>query len=242
MTSRAVLRVAAVAGALAAALVAGGPASARPAAEIPADVRAAFSDDAVRRMLPGDEPGTDLDGAQAGDPHEVFALTDGFVDGERAAEPARTTSRWIAGIGREGQVLGVLYVEKPPGVPAELVGFSTDADLGAALATLSPTEILIEDAPHGAFYALDGTTVRPVTHWARDVLPQPAPLARFQDAVAEQHAAAARQTDGMVEDEGGQLIGVVVGVPAIFAVWFGAVVLLERRRDQSSTRQEPTTE
>ena len=59
---------------------------------------------------------------------------------------------------------------------------------------MAPAEILIADDPRGAYYALDGETVRPLNDWVRYVLPEPADLSVLQKAVAEEHALAVEAT------------------------------------------------
>ncbi len=194
MSPRAVLSVAAVGGALVA-VVAPGPAQAAPTPEIPPDVSALFAGDAVRQADAGAAGiRADFSGARADDVHEVFMFTIDFVEGAETTRPVVSAGRWIAGIERGGLVLGTLEVWKPEGGQAELAGFSDDVATGSVLGTLTPGEIFIADDPRGAYYALDGETVRPLNDWARDVLPEPAHLSTLQKAVAEQHARAVEAT------------------------------------------------
>jgi hypothetical protein len=189
-----VLRVAAVGGALVA-VVAAGPAQAAPPPEIPPDVSAFFAGDAVRQAHAGAAGlPADFSGARADDVHEVFLFTIDFVEGTETSRPVTSAGRWMASIERADQVLGRLEVWKPDGGLAELAGFSADVATGSLLGTLTPAEILIADDPRGAYYALDGETVRPLNDWARDVLPEPADLSVLQSAVAERHALAVEAT------------------------------------------------
>jgi hypothetical protein len=188
MSSRAALRSAAVAGALVA-VIAAGPAQAAPPPVIPPDVSALFAGDAVRQADAGAAGiPADFSGARAGDVHEVFMFTIDFVEGAETNRPVISAGRWMASIERGGQVLGTLEVWKPDGGPAELAGFSDDVATGSVLGTLTPAD------PRGAYYALDGETVRPLNDWARDVLPEPADLSVLQNAVAERHALAVEAT------------------------------------------------
>jgi hypothetical protein len=120
----------------------------------------------------------------------VFQFSPAFVRGERTNQPVITTRSWLASIKRGDQVLGTLLVWRPEGAATEPAGFSRDVVLGSVLGTLSATELLIDDAPNGAYYALDGTTVRPLNDWAEQNLPDPADLSVLQEVVAEQHAVA----------------------------------------------------
>jgi hypothetical protein len=194
MSSRAVLRVAAICGALVAA-AAVGPAQAVPPPGIPPDVKALVAGDAVRQADAGAAGiRADFSGARADDVHEVFMFTIDFVEGAETTQPVTSAGRWMGSIERADQVLGTLEVWKPEGGPAEVAGFSNDVATGSGLGTLTPTEILIADDPRGAYYALDGETVRPLNDWARDALPEPADLSTLQKAVAERHALALEAT------------------------------------------------
>lgn len=194
MAWRSALRVAAVGGALVA-VVAAGPAQAVPPPEIPLDVSALFAGAAVRQAHAGAAGiRADFSGAHADDVHEVFAFTIDFVEGAETSRPVTSAGRWMASIERADRVLGTLEVWKPEGGPAELAGFSADVATGSVLRTLTPAEILIADDPRGAYYALDGETVRPLNDWARYVLPEPADLSVLQKAVAEEHALAVEAT------------------------------------------------
>src|SRR5688572_26676948 len=194
MASRSALRVAAVGSALVAVLAAG-PAQAAPPPEVPLDVSALFAGDAVQQAHAGAAGvRADFSGARADDVHEVFMFTIDFVEGTETTQPVTSAGRWMARIERADQVLGTLEVWKPEGGPAEVAGFSNDVATGSVLGTLTPTEILIADDPRGAYFALDGETVRPLNDWARDLLPEPADLSVLQEAVAEQHALAVEAT------------------------------------------------
>jgi hypothetical protein len=165
-----------------------GPAGAAPP-EIPADVRALVAGDAVRQADAGAAGiQADFSGARADDVHEVFAFSMDFIEGEETSRPLTSAGRWIASIERDGRVLGTLEVWKPEGGLAELAGFSADAATGSVLGNLTAAEILVVDDPAGAYYAVDGDTVRPLNDWARTVLAGPADLSALQEAVAERHA------------------------------------------------------
>jgi hypothetical protein len=171
------------------------PAGAAPPPEIPPDVSALLAGDAVRQADAGAAGiRADFSGARADAVHEVFVFTTDFVEGAETDRPITSAGRWIASIERDGQVLGTLEVWKPDGGPAELAGFSDDVATGSVLGTLTPAEIFVADDPRGAYYALDGGTVRPLNDWAREVLPRPADLATLQVAVVEQHARAVEES------------------------------------------------
>jgi hypothetical protein len=141
-----------------------------------------------------------------------------------------STGSWIAAVLRGDEVLGVIWVWKPDGGPAALQGYSGDAELGATLADVAPTDLLVEDAPTGSWFAMRATTVRPLNDWARDLLDEPTDIAELQAVVAEQAALRAEQA---AEADGGGYAGqvaAVVGPVAIFVVVYGGITLLERRR------------
>jgi hypothetical protein len=171
--------------AVVAAVAAGAPARATPAPSIPADVRAVFAGDALRHAQAGAaEVDADFSGARIADVHEIFMFSPAFLAGAPTSRPVTSTQRWMGAIERGVAVLGTVDVGKPRGGPAELSGFSSDAALGSVLLQVSPTEILIQDAPRGAFYALDGRIVRPLNRRARDTLPGPTALSALQRTVA----------------------------------------------------------
>ena len=242
MSSRAALRVTAALAAALAAVVGAGPAHAVPPPEIPADVAAAFAGDGLRKTQAAAE-GLDADfsGAiRADDIHEVFVFTPEFVVGGPTSEPVISNDTWMASIKRGDDVLGVLWVSKWPGEPAQWTGASPDVALATALGTVSATEILIDDAPSGSYYALAGTTVRPLNDWARDALRAPAELSDFQETVAEQYALRTAQSANAATDERWRMIGGSVGVVAVLAV-FGGIALLARRRRPARDHGAGTT-
>ena len=162
--------------------------------------------------------------------HEIFRFSAEFVAGDPTSEPVTSADSWIGGLWRGDRAVGVLWVGQRDGGPAELQGFSADADLARILAEVAPTDVLIDDAPSGSYYALDGTTVRPLNSWARDALSAPAELSEFQETVAEQYALRVAQSADAATGERWGIIGGSVGVVAILAVVVGGVVLLARRR------------
>jgi hypothetical protein len=181
---------AALACAFVAVVVTGGPALAVPEPTIPADVRAVFGGEALRQTQAA-EDGLEMDfsgAVRVDDIHEVFWFTADVLDGVPTSEPVTSSDQWLASIKHGDEVLGILWVSRPPGDPARWAGTSNDSALGTALTTVSASEILIADEPNGAYYALDGTTVRPLNNWARQVLPEPGNISGLQETIADQYA------------------------------------------------------
>ena len=181
----------AAAAALTAALVAtgAGSAAAVPRPSVPDDVAAAFAGGALEQALAGAENDPALAsfvGAGAEDVHEIFSFSQDVVAGVETAEPVLSTGSWVGALARGGRVVGVLWVRKPDGGPATMQGYADDVALGTALAGVAPTDVLIEDAPAGSWYAWDGRTVRPLNDWARDTLPEPVAMGEAQRVVAAQ--------------------------------------------------------
>jgi hypothetical protein len=85
---------------------------------------------------------------------------------------------------RRDQAVDVVWVGKPDGGPAEVQGFGGDSDLAAALTRVGTSDILIEDALAGAWYAVDGQPVRPLNRWARGAVAEPEDLSAVQKVVA----------------------------------------------------------
>ena len=164
-----------------------------------------------------------------------------FVSGDPTSEPLTSSDSWIGGLWRGDRAVGVLWVVKRDGGPAELQGFSADADLALTLADVPPTDVFIDDAPSGSYYALDGTTVRPLNSWARDALSAPAELSEYQGAVAEQYALRVAQSADAATDERWVIIGGSVGVVAVLAAVFGGIALLARRRRPARDHGAGTT-
>ena len=145
-------------------------------------------------------------------------------------------SLWVAtAVVRGTDVLGVApMVAMPEDGPADWVGTSNDVALGTALGELSATEILISDEPNGAYYALDGSTVRPLNDWARRAFPRVTDVSVLQDVVAEQYAVLREQ---QAEPDGGEFPGqvaAIVGPVVIFVLVYGGITLIERRRGRSA--------
>jgi hypothetical protein len=193
--SRATTTCRAVAAALAAVTLTAGPALADPEPTVPPDV-AAVLDDVLETARAGDAgAGADFSGpVRADHVREVFQFSIAFVQGEPTNEPVITTHSWVASIHRGDEALGTLLIRRPDGGPAEPAGFSGDVVLGSVLGTLSATELVIDDAPHGGYYALDGATVRPLDDGARQALPEPADLSVLKRTLAEQYAAEIEET------------------------------------------------
>jgi hypothetical protein len=187
MSWRAVLRLAAAV--VLAVVATAGRASALPQPSVPPDVAAAFSGDAlewVQRVAPSD--GTYLSGdVRVGEVHEVFWFSTDFVEGTSTDEPVRPSGSWLAGLLRGDEVLGTIAVWKPEGGPAQPNGYSDDVPIGSALGTMDATELLVVDEPNGAYYALQGSTVRPLNDWAREYLPEAGDISRLQDPVAARY-------------------------------------------------------
>ena len=213
--------------ALVAVLVPGGPARATPTPSIPADVRAVFAGDALRHAQAGAaEVDADFSGARVADVHEIFTFSPAFLAGTPTSRPVLSTQRWMGAIERGVAVLGTVDVGKPRGGPAELSGFSSDAALGSVLLQVSAAEILIQDVPRGAFYALDGRIVRPLNRRARDTLAGPTALSAVQRIVATARTAG---SDRAVRDAGPSS-AVPLGVAGLVLAGAGGLALMRRRR------------
>jgi hypothetical protein len=230
MSTRARLTTSAVA-ALTAAVVSAGPARAMPTPQVPPEVAAAFAGDALRTAQASSEGmGADFSGSRAGDIHEVFWFSADFTAGRPTTAPVRSSGTWLAGLERGNDVLGTLLVRRPDGGPAEWAGASAEASLGTTLRTLSPTELLVEDAPNGAYYALAGETARPLNDWARKAVARPTTVSGLQAVVARQYAQLrAQRTEPGTSP---WLVIVLVGVGVASAV-AGGLVFRRRRRSPS---------
>jgi hypothetical protein len=221
---------AALAAAAVAVLLIGGPALALPPPPIPADVQAAFAGEALRQAQAGGE-GVDADfsGAQVEAVHEIFRFSPDFVDGKPTTEPLVPAGQWLGSLTRGDDVLGTLGVWRNGNGPPQPNGYSNDVLIGRALRTLTPTELLVVDEPTGTYYAVDGTTARPLNDWAREALPEPADLAQLQGAVAARYAELRAQP----AEEGPVVPGLtisLVGMALALLVGGGLLLLLQGRR------------
>jgi hypothetical protein len=213
----------------------GGPASAMPVPTAPDDVREVFTGEGLRQAQAGAEGlGADFSGPlRADDAREIFRFSMTFVDGSPMNEPVVSTMQWVAALRRGNEVLGTLGVRKPGGGPAQPNGYSNDVALGAALATVSTGEILIHDEPTGSYYALSGTTVRPLNDWARKSLPAPAELAELRAVVVAQYAVLMSQP---TEDEATPAIPVSLLAMLLALGVAGALFHLGGRRRRAAAR------
>jgi hypothetical protein len=220
---------AAMVGVLLAVVLTPGSALALPTPTIPADVAAVFAGDALRQAEAG-AVGLDADfaGASVDVVHEVFRFSADFVDGRPTTKPVRRSGSWLAGIIRGDDVLGTLLVSKPNGGPAVWAGASADLPLASALRTLTAGEILIADDPNGAYYALDGSTVRPLNSWAREAFPTAGDIIAMQTKVAAQYAAKREQAADV--DGSRWWVVALIGTGVALALGTGTVVLGRRRR------------
>ena len=213
-------------------LTAVGPASAAPTPHVPPDVGEAFASTALRQAQAG-AFGVEADFSgdiRTDHVHEIFMFTLPFVAGRETTEPVVSTDSWIATVLRGDEVLGVIWVWKPDGGDAQLQGYSGDIELGATLAEVAPTDLLVEDAPTGSWFALRATTVRPLNDWARDLLAAPTDITELQTVVAEQAALRAEQAAESGDQEFWGQTAAIIGPVVIFVVVYGGITVLERRR------------
>ena len=203
---------------------------------MPPDVAAQFAGEALRRAQAAAEPavGADFDAhVRAGDVHQVFRFSDDYLAGTPTGEPVVPADSWVAPILHGDEVRGALWVGKPEGAPAEMQGYTDDVVLGTLLQEVRPGEVLVEDAPIGGWYALDGTMIRPLDDWAANELPQPTDIAEYQPVLAERIALTAEQAadpDGGVAD--GRVLATlsVLGIVAVVLL-AGAGLARRRHRD-----------
>ncbi|TFV72985.1 hypothetical protein E4P39_16020 [Blastococcus sp. CT_GayMR19] len=225
----------ATAAALVTVVLTGGPASALPVPTVPEDVRAVSAGAGLRQAQAGAEGlGADFSGdVRAEDVHELFRFSMTFVDEGPVTEPVVSTGQWVAALERGDEVLGTLGVWRPDGGRAQPNGYSDDVALGAALGAVSATELLIHDAPNGAYYALSGTTVRPLNDWARKALPGPAELAELRTTVVEQYDVLRSQPTDHADPPA---LPVSLLAMALAVAIAGGLLALERRRRRSALR------
>jgi hypothetical protein len=210
------------------------PAQALPEPRIPADVSAAVGAESLRRAEAWTQAtGIDLSRARVDAVHELFMWSTDFVNGKPTAEPVTSSGSWVAAVMSGDRAVGLVWVGRPDGGPAELVGIGGGPDLADALTGVAPSEILIEDAPAGAWYALEGNTVRPLNDWARGAQPEPAELSAVQVIVAEQTAARLAVDTPPVQAPV-PVIGLSLGAMAAALAVAGGLLVRRRRRTHPS--------
>jgi hypothetical protein len=153
---------------------------------------------------------------QADDVHEIFRFSDAFYAGKDVGPAVVRTDQWVAGVRRGAKALGTITVHAAAGA-VDLVGFDGNIPLATALAGVAEDETLVADESGGAWFAIDGDTVRPVNAQALIELPQPAPLSDLRRVVAARVAQAIADADGMSDAVGGG--GPVASVPADEGFW-----------------------
>jgi hypothetical protein len=209
-----------------------GPALAAPAAQVPPDVSAVLAGDALQAL-----PDPIVDGGRtlhAEAAHPVFRFTHGFLDGLHVDVSVVPTGDWLASVTRGNIVLGSIRVAKPDGRAAEVAGFEPDVDFGAALRDLDAGEVLVEDTGTGGYFALDGSTVRPLNDWAQLSIAGPADLSQLQQILASDRATERQRTADAATRQFWLRIAGVVGVTTLLLA-FGSV-LIRLRLQASRTR------
>jgi hypothetical protein len=198
------------------------PALAAPAPRVPPDVSAVLTDDASQYVQSQD---TSSGGSlQALDAHEVYRFTDGFLEGLKVDVDVVPTGDWLASVARGDVVLGTLRVAKPDGTPAQLTGFDDDVDFGAALRDLKVGEILVEDSSTGGYFAVDGTSVRPLNDWAQLSIAGPAKLSELQEVLSLDRATERQRADDAATRQFWLRIAGIVGIAALLLA-FGSVFI-----------------
>ncbi|UOY00432.1 hypothetical protein [Blastococcus sp. PRF04-17] len=229
MFGRATLGAAA---ALTAVLAWAAPAAALPEPTIPPDVTDFYTDEAADWAAAlGAGLDSDFSDVRVGAVHEVFWFSKAFVDGEPTDEPVRPSGTWLGVLQRGDQVLGTLGVWKPDGGRAEPFGLENGVPIATAMGTLAPTELLVQDEPTGAYYALSGTAARPLNDWAREYLSEPGDVAALQDVVAARYAELANQPAEPVDPP---MLPFALGAMAV-TLAAGIGVVLARRRPRQTT-------
>jgi hypothetical protein len=201
-----------------------GPALAAPTAQVPPDVSAALSGDALESLPdPGVTGGSRL---QAEDAHAVFRFTNGFLDGQPVEAAVVPTGDWLASVIRGNVVLGSIRVAKPDSQPAQVAGFDADADFGAELRDLTAIEVLVEDTATGGYFAVDGSSVRPLNDWAQLSIAGPADLSQLQDVLATDLAAERQRAADAATRQFWLRIAGVVGLAALVLAFGSALIRL----------------
>ena len=220
---------------IAAVLCASGPAYAAPGATapgrseasapgdtIPKDVTDLLADGSLKAVsTPANDGTAEL---QAEAVHVVYQFTNGFLDGQHVEASVVPTDTWLAGVARGRVWLGTVVVAKPNGGSARMGAFEEDVDLAAALRDLAPDEILVEDSATGAYYGLEGDTVRPLNPWAELAIAGPTDLPQLQQILSSDRATERQRAADTVTRQFWLRIAGVVGLAALLLA-FGSVLI-----------------
>lgn len=200
---------------IAVALSAGSLAPAHAAGnEIPPDVRAAFSDDALAALQKSEESQVTVDGTGVPDfsaatsfgvPRQVYMWSTDLILGKPSDEPTTALDEWLAPIlGPAGEPLGTYRVWRPtPDSTAELAGYNNDIELAAALQKLDEVSVLVSDPTIEAWYAVRDGSVSAVNQSAAREVPYPTAIDEVALLVAERYGAAIADSEEVGEGAAG---------------------------------------
>ncbi|MBA4248134.1 MAG: hypothetical protein C0444_07560 [Microbacterium sp.] len=201
--------------AVAVALSAGSLAPAHAATdEIPLDVQAAFSDDALAALRQSEESpsadgetgGSEFTGATSfGAPRQVHLWSSDLILGKSSDQPTTALDEWLAPIlGPAGEPLGAYRVWRPtPESTAELAGYNNDIELAAALQKLDEVSVLVSDPTIEAWYAVRDRSVSAVNQSAAREVPYPTAIDEVALLVAERYGAAIADSEEVGEGAAG---------------------------------------
>lgn len=132
----------------------------------------------------------------------VWMWTPEFVAGDAGAEPLAHTREWIAPTGPAASPTGTVTVWQDPAGDGSVAHAATSdaAELGAALATLGPQDVLVTD--QSDWLVVTGDRVRPLLTPPRGDLTGPMTVAEYGRVLAARAAA-----DGAHEGPGSDSVG-----------------------------------
>ncbi|MEN9619923.1 MAG: hypothetical protein RL499_116 [Actinomycetota bacterium] len=200
---------------VAVALSAGTLAPAHGAAnEIPPDVRAAFSDDALEALQKSDESSVTVDQGDAPDfstatsfgvPRQVSLWSTDLILGKPSDQPTTALNECIAPIlGPAGEPLGTYRVWRPSSDSrAELAGYNNDIELATALLKLDKETILVSDPTIEAWYSMRDGSVTAVNQSAAREVPYPTAIDEVAGLIAERYGAAISDSEEVGEGAAG---------------------------------------
>jgi len=167
--------------------------------------------------------------AKVGAIHRVLSWTSVYLSGAKTDAPTQITNSWVAPISAaDGTVAGVATVWiNPASDQPELADFSSGSALATALATAPTGTLLIRDDSHSAWFATDGTTLKPLVTGSSGVV-----AATTSDAYQRQFILASPASAESAPNRGLLIAVLVLGVVVVVLAVF--VLLPDRRRRASA--------
>lgn len=194
------LGVLAVAGTVAPASAATGP------VPVGDEVAAWFSHEAAEviaeaerepRMLGDDAATIEYAEVEVGRPVTVEVWTDAFRAGSAGSDASEPIEQWIAPVFEQGEAVGTVSAFRDGSGAIGLAYYDDAAMLATGLQELRDDQRVVYDAPLDAFFALDDTSVAPLSESSRAEIASEVPLDAFRRQLEKRYASESPRTAGL---------------------------------------------